>query len=234
MEEAEIGSDEAIIIMKHQRPEVHLGEQGRDEGLGLMKSGDQGRTRVSWKKANSEVCNEKAIERKKAESAKLKEKAIDVLRVPLYICVVYHDSVRIFLEGEERKKELTPVKLDVAVVAADQVGRERRSSKQGMEEGERKRSERGGAVLAIAPGDRPCRWKGSFVVTVAAAGMGLRREREARRGERNTMARERRVSRGGRAGTPLPLSQAAPPRLRSLGIALTSPEAAVGNSTSLP
>ena len=31
------------------------------------------------KRQTSEVCNEKAIERKKAESAKLKEKAIDVL-----------------------------------------------------------------------------------------------------------------------------------------------------------
>ena len=69
---------------------------------------------------------------------------------------------------------MTPVRLDVAVVAADQVGRGRRSSKQGMGEGERKMRERGGAV----PGDRPYRWKGSFVVAVAAAGMGLRRERE--------------------------------------------------------
>ena len=48
MEEVEIGADEAIIIMKHQGPEVHLGEQGKDEGLGLMKSGDQGRTRGNW------------------------------------------------------------------------------------------------------------------------------------------------------------------------------------------
>ncbi|QHN76395.1 uncharacterized protein DS421_19g643530 [Arachis hypogaea] len=48
------------------------------------------------------------------------------------------------------------------------------------------------------------------------------------------LARERRVSRGGGAGTPPPLSQAAPPRLWSPGIALTSLEAAVENSASLP
>ncbi|QHO42571.1 uncharacterized protein DS421_5g155290 [Arachis hypogaea] len=40
-----IGADEAIIIMKHQGPEIHLGEQANDEALGLMKSDDQGRTR---------------------------------------------------------------------------------------------------------------------------------------------------------------------------------------------
>ncbi|QHN79747.1 uncharacterized protein DS421_19g672610 [Arachis hypogaea] len=45
MEEAEIGADEVIIIMKHQGPEVHLGEQAKDGALGLMKSDDQGRTR---------------------------------------------------------------------------------------------------------------------------------------------------------------------------------------------
>ena len=45
MEEAEIGADEAIIIMKHQGPEIHLGEQAKDGELGLMKSDDQGRTR---------------------------------------------------------------------------------------------------------------------------------------------------------------------------------------------
>ncbi|QHO49605.1 uncharacterized protein DS421_1g15430 [Arachis hypogaea] len=46
MEEAEIGTDEAIIIiMKHQGPEFHLGEQAKDGALGLMKSDDQGRTR---------------------------------------------------------------------------------------------------------------------------------------------------------------------------------------------
>ena len=45
MEEAEIGADEAIIIMKHQGPEIHLGEQAKDGALGLMKSDDQGRTR---------------------------------------------------------------------------------------------------------------------------------------------------------------------------------------------
>ena len=45
MEEAEIGADEAIIIMKHQGPEIHLGEEAKDGALGLMKSDDQGRTR---------------------------------------------------------------------------------------------------------------------------------------------------------------------------------------------
>ena len=45
MEEAEIEADEAIIIMKHQGPKIHLGEQAKDGALGLMKSDDQGRTR---------------------------------------------------------------------------------------------------------------------------------------------------------------------------------------------
>ena len=45
MEEAEIGADEAIIIMKHQGPEFHLGEQAKDGASGLMKSDDQGRIR---------------------------------------------------------------------------------------------------------------------------------------------------------------------------------------------
>ena len=31
--------------MKHQGPEIHLGEQAKDGALGLMKSDDQGRTR---------------------------------------------------------------------------------------------------------------------------------------------------------------------------------------------
>ena len=42
---AEIEADEVIIIMKHQGPEIHLGEQAKDGELGLMKSDDQGRTR---------------------------------------------------------------------------------------------------------------------------------------------------------------------------------------------
>ena len=45
MEEAEIGADEAIIIMKHQGPEIHLGEQAKDGELGLMKGDDQERIR---------------------------------------------------------------------------------------------------------------------------------------------------------------------------------------------
>ncbi|XLR57799.1 hypothetical protein S83_008471, partial [Arachis hypogaea] len=42
---AEIEADEVIIIMKHQGPEIHLGEEAKDGVLGLMKSDDQGRTR---------------------------------------------------------------------------------------------------------------------------------------------------------------------------------------------
>ena len=45
MVEAEIEADEVIIIMKHQGPEIHLGEEAKDGVLGLMKSDDQGRTR---------------------------------------------------------------------------------------------------------------------------------------------------------------------------------------------
>ena len=45
MVEAEIEADEVIIIMKHQGPEIHLGEQAKDGELGLMKSGDHERTR---------------------------------------------------------------------------------------------------------------------------------------------------------------------------------------------
>nr|AEL30378.1 unknown [Arachis hypogaea] len=45
MVEAEIEADEVIIIMKHQGPEIHLGEQAKDGELRLMKSDDQGRTR---------------------------------------------------------------------------------------------------------------------------------------------------------------------------------------------
>ena len=48
MEEAEIGADEAIIIMKHQGPEIYLGEEAKDGALGLMKSDDQGRTRGNF------------------------------------------------------------------------------------------------------------------------------------------------------------------------------------------
>ena len=45
MVEAEIEADEVIIIMKHQGPEIHLGEQAKDGELGLMKGDDQERTR---------------------------------------------------------------------------------------------------------------------------------------------------------------------------------------------
>ena len=45
MEEAKIEADEVIIIMKHQGPEIYLGEEAKDGVLGLMKSDDQGRTR---------------------------------------------------------------------------------------------------------------------------------------------------------------------------------------------
>ena len=45
MVKAEIEADEVIIIMKHQGPETHLGEQAKDGELGLMKGDDQERTR---------------------------------------------------------------------------------------------------------------------------------------------------------------------------------------------
>ncbi|QHN96702.1 uncharacterized protein DS421_18g620880 [Arachis hypogaea] len=45
MVEAEIEAYEVIIIMKHQGPEIHLGDQAKDGELGLMKNDDQGRTR---------------------------------------------------------------------------------------------------------------------------------------------------------------------------------------------
>ena len=45
MVKAEIEADEVIIIMKHQGPEIHLGEQAKDGELGLMKGDDQERTR---------------------------------------------------------------------------------------------------------------------------------------------------------------------------------------------
>ncbi|QHO05105.1 uncharacterized protein DS421_13g445810 [Arachis hypogaea] len=44
MVKAEIEADEVIIIMKHQGPEIHLGEQAKDGELGLMKDDDQERT----------------------------------------------------------------------------------------------------------------------------------------------------------------------------------------------